>query len=158
MACAYGETASDCAVLHWCGELGARAEADGWRAPCPAADCPTTGVRLLKFSVRGKGIGWTSFCPHHDKETLRPILRRRLKDCLGGRGRAPIDPAEVTELALADLPPQSLRLGLLEMAGMTTADALAKLGVGPTHKRRVIDPLRQLGRLPVWVSSRRSDD
>lgn len=158
MACAYGERAKDCAVLHWCGELGARAEADGWRAPCPAPGCPTTDTRLLKFSIRGQGIGWTSYCPHHDKDTLRPILRRRLKGCIGGRGPAPIDPAELTELALSGLPPQSLRLGLLEMAGMTTADALAKLGVGPTHKRRVIDPLRKLGRLPDSVSPRRSGD
>ena len=74
----------------------------------------------------------------------------------GRTGRAPVEHDELVALALADLPPQSLRLGLLELAGMPTGEALAKLGVGPTHKRRVIEPLRKLDRLPISVTFRRS--
>ena len=49
--------------------------------------------------------------------------------------------------------PQSLRLGLLELAGMTTTQALDKLGIGRTHRARVIAGRRWL---PILVHRRRS--
>lgn len=144
MACAYGETAGDCAVLHWSPPLGAKRERSAWRA-----DCPMCGAdRSLEFDIAGKGIRWNSFCPDHPKATLRPELRNLLKGCLGGK--ASIDPAEIEELALAKMPPTSLRLALLELAGMSTPEALDKLGVRREHRSRVIS-----GRAPKLVHRRR---
>jgi hypothetical protein len=158
VACAYGLThAEDCAADHWSPPLNGRRERNGqWRADCPVPGCGAS--RALEYDAPGKHVRWKSFCGTHDKETVRPYLAKLIGQCMpsGRKGRAAIDHDELTELVLADLPPQSLRLGLLELAGMPTAEALAKLGIGPTHKRRVIDPLRKLGRLPISVTFRRS--
>jgi hypothetical protein len=63
----------------------------------------------------------------------------------GGSRREPVRHADLIALADADIPPQSLRLGLYELAGVPTSEALDRIGVGPTHKRRVVEPLRKLG-------------
>jgi len=152
-------TAEECAIAHWCPallSLNSHREPSGqWRADCPVPGCGAS--RSLEYDAPGKHVRWRSFCGHHDKEAVRPYLAKLIGPCMpGGRRREAIRHDEVIELALADLPPQSLRLGLLEMAGMTTGEALAALGVGPTHKRRVIEPLRRLGKLPAPVSFRRS--
>ena len=46
---------------------------------------------------------------------------------------------------------EAMRPYLVKLIG-----ACMPLGIGPTHKRRVIEPLRKLGKLPVLVSRRRS--
>ena len=102
------------------------------------------GERALEYDAPGRHVRWQRLCGEHDKEAVRPHLAKLVGPCMPS-GRRAID-ADLVALATADLPPQSLRLGLLEMAGMTTAEALAALGIGPTHKRRVIDPLRRFGR------------
>lgn len=143
MACGLGGDAQDCAISHWSPALDGRRERGGqWRAPCPVPGCGA--LRALEYDAPGGHVRWRSFCGSHDKEEVRPHLAKLIGPCMPG-GRPKINP-EMVALATADLPPQSLRLGLLEMAGMTTAEALAALGIGPTHKRRVIDPLRKSGR------------
>jgi hypothetical protein len=159
VACGRGEpTAEDCAIRCWSDalvKLGAHREANGqWRANCPVPDCGAE--RSLEYDAPGKHVRWRSFCGRHDREAVRPHLAGLIGPCMPRNRPAPAIGAELIALALADLPPQSLRLALMEMAGMPTGEALAKLGVGPTHKRRVIEPLRRLGRLPVLVSFRRS--
>ena len=144
MACGLGyPDAEDCAADHWSPAVNGRRERGGqWRADCPVPGCGAK--RALEYDTPGKHVRWRTFCGEHDKEAVKPHLAKLVGPCMPS-GRRVID-AELVELATADLPPQSLRLGLLEMAGMTTAEALAELGVGPTHKRRVVDPLRRLGR------------
>jgi hypothetical protein len=158
MACGLGlPDAEDCAADHWSPKLGGRRERNGqWRADCPVPGC--AAPRALEYDAPGKHVRWRSFCGLHDKDAVRLHLAALIGPCMpsGRATRPPIDNDELIALTLAGLPPQSLRLGLLEMAGMPTGEALAKLGVGPTHKRRVIDPLRKLGQLPVSVSPRRS--
>jgi hypothetical protein len=152
--------AEECAVAHWSPALVAlnsHRERNGqWRADCPVPDCGAE--RSLEYDAPGKHVRWRSFCGRHDKEAVRPHLEKLVGPCMprGARQREAVRHEELIELVLADLPPQSLRLGLLEMAGMGTAEALEKLGVGPTHKRRAIEPLRRLGKLPAPVSPRRS--
>lgn len=147
MACGLGEpTAEDCIIVHWCKaleHLDSHREPNGqWRADCPVPGCKAE--RALEFDAPGKHVRYRSFCGKHDRETMRPHLAKLIGPCMPG-GRRAVN-HEMVALATADLPPQSLRLGLLEMAGMTTAEALAELGIGPTHKRRVIEPLRKSGR------------
>lgn len=161
MACGLdsGSTAEECAIAHWSPALlalNAHRERNGqWRADCPVPGC--RAERSLEYDAPGKHVRWKSFCGDHDKETVRPYLKKLVGACMPSSGRREaIRHDEVIDLALADLPPQSLRLGLLELAGLTTGEALRRLGIGPTHKRRVIEPLRRLGKLPVSVSPRRS--
>ena len=159
MACGRGyPDAVDCAADCWCKalqSLHAHREPNGqWRAHCPVPKCRSQ--RALEWDAPGKHVRWRSFCGWHDKETVRPYLAKLIGPCMPKGRPAPALRAELIALAEADIPPQSLRLGLYELAGMPTAEALARLGVGPTHKRRVIEPLRKVGRLPVSVTSRRS--
>jgi hypothetical protein len=146
VACGLGLDAVDCAADHWSPALDGRREPSGqWRAECPAPGC--LADRALEYDAPGKHVRWKSFCGHHDKDAIRPYLAKLLGPCMpGGRSeRAPISRDELIALTLADLPPQSRQLGLLELAGMSTGEALAALGISPTHKRRVIDPLRRRG-------------
>jgi len=146
MACGLGLHAEDCAADHWSPALNGRRERSGqWRADCPVPDCGAS--RALEYDAPGKHVRWKSWCGLHDKEAVRPYLAKLVGPCapIGARQRRN---EELIALALADLPPQSLRLGLLELAGVPTAEALAMLGIGPTHKRRAIEPLRRSGRLP----------
>jgi hypothetical protein len=147
-----GLAAADCITDHWCPALGGRKEPAGWRAACPACGAE----RALSVQVKGRYPAWNLFC-QCDRADVRAKLAALLPSCVSVRyspKRAGRD--QLAALALADIPPQSLRLGLLELAGMPTAEALARLGVGPTHKHRVISALRRAQRLPVSVSRRRS--
>lgn len=151
--------AEECAIAHWSPALlalNSHRERNGqWRADCPVPGCGAE--RSLEYDAPGKNVRWRSFCGRHDKDAVRPHLEKLVGACMPrGRQREPVRHEELIELALAGLPPQSLRLGLLEMAGMGTSEALERLGIGPTHKRRVIEPLRRLGKLPVPVSMSRS--
>lgn len=161
MACGIDRFASaeECAIAHWCHallHLNSHRERGGqWRADCPVPGCGAE--RALEYDAPGKHVRWKSFCGKHDKDAVRPYLAKLIGPCMpSGTRRGAIRHDELIDLALSDLPPQSLRLGLLELAGMTTGEALARLGIGPTHKRRVIEPLRRLGKLPARVSRRRS--
>ena len=144
MACGYGlPDPEDCAADHWCGKLRAERSpgAKEWRGPCPVPKCPTTDDRLLVFGVWGKGVRVVnSFCPHHDKDAVRAIVRGLVGDCAPGKpdGPAPVDRDALIELALSEMPPTSLRLAMLELAGMSTPDALDKLGIRRENRSRVI--------------------
>ena len=59
-----------------------------------------------------------------------PRLRSEIRSDISGN--------EIVALAMTKMPPVSLRLAMLELAGMTTREALDALGVGPTHRHRVI--------------------
>ena len=52
--------------------------------------------------------------------------------------REPVRHDDLITLALSDLPPMTLRLELLRLAGLGTAEALDKLGVRPDNRARVI--------------------
>ena len=56
----------------------------------------------------------------------------------GGSRREPIRHDELIELALADMPPMTLRLHMLRLAGLGTSEALDRMGVRPDNRARVI--------------------
>lgn len=150
MACGYGLPAQDCATDHWCEKLhGAECKSAGkrreWRADCPV--CKAS--RSLAFGTWGRGIRWWSFCGKHPREALEPVLRELLPDCMPGHGpRRPIDHDELIALLLSGMPAQSLKLAGLEMAGMSTPEALDKLGVRREHRSRVIRDRTRFGAKP----------
>ena len=139
MACGLGlPDAEDCAADHWSRALGGRREPSGqWRAECPVPGCGAS--RSLEYDAPGKHVRWRSFCGRHDKDAVRPHLAKLIGSCMpsGSRNRA-IDRDELIELALTDLPPMTMRLEMLRLAGMGTAEALGKLGVRPDNRARVI--------------------
>lgn len=139
MACGLGlPDAEDCAADHWSPALNGRRERNGqWRADCPVPGCGA--VRSLEYDAPGKHVRWKSFCGEHDKDAVRPCLARLLGSCLsGGSRREPIRHDELADLALADVPPMTMRLMMLRLAGMGTIEALDKLGVRPDNRARVI--------------------
>jgi hypothetical protein len=146
MACGLGLDAEDCAADHWSRPLGGRREPSGqWRADCPVDGC-RTGRRALEYDAPGKHVRWKSFCGEHDKEAVRPYLAALLGPCMqGGRHREHITADELQALALSALPPVALRAQMLIWSGMTTTEALDKLGVDRTSRYRVRDHLSQFG-------------
>jgi hypothetical protein len=133
-----GLLAEDCAAVHWCERLGGHRERAGWRAACPYPGCGAK--RALEWGVPGRTIRWRSWCHKHDKEALRPVLRARLGDCMSQRrvDRMPVSHDDLIAVALSDMPPMSMRLALLELAGLSTTEALDKLGVRRENRSRVI--------------------
>jgi hypothetical protein len=97
--------------------------------------------RALEYDAPGKHVRWRSFCGHHDKETMRPYLAALVGPCMPSRrtGRPPIGHDDLIALALTEMPPTSLRLAMLELAGLGTNEALDKLGVRREHRARVRD-------------------
>jgi hypothetical protein len=142
VACGRGEeTAEDCAIEHWCKALkkfNAHREPNGqWRADCPVPGCKSR--RAIEFDAPGAHVRWKTFCGHHPKDVVRPYLAKLIGPCMpDGSRRAPIKHADLEALALSGLPPASLRLAMLEMAGLGTQEALDKLGVRPDNRARVI--------------------
>ena len=152
MACGLGlPDAEDCAADHWSRALDGRREPGGqWRAACPVPGCGTK--RSLEYDAPGKHVRWRSFCGDHDKEAVRPHLAKLVGPCMpsGRPARPSIDHDEVIALALTQMPPTSLRLAMLEMAGLSTREALDRLGVRREHRSRVI-----AGRAPILVQKPR---
>lgn len=139
MACGLGlPDAEDCAADHWSPALNGRRERNGqWRADCPVPGCGA--LRSLEYDAPGKHVRWKSFCGEHDKDAIRPYLARLIGPCMpGGSRRETIRHDELIELALADMPPMTLRLHMLRLAGLGTAEALGRLGVRPDNRARVI--------------------
>jgi hypothetical protein len=140
MACGLGLDAEDCAADHWSRPLKGRREPSGqWRADCPVDGC-RTGRRGLEYDAPGKHVRWKSFCGEHDKDAVRPFLVALIGPCMpsGGSQRLPIRHDELTDLALADLPPMTRQLRMLQLAGMGTQEALDKLRVRRENRSRVI--------------------
>lgn len=139
MACGLGlPDAEDCAADHWSLALGGRRERNGqWRAPCPVPGCEA--LRSLEYDAPGKHVRWKSFCGEHDKDAVRPYLARLIGACMsGGSRREPIRHDELIEVMLADVPPMTMKLMALRLAGLGTVEALDKLGVRPDNRARVI--------------------
>ena len=103
-------------------------------------------LRALEYDAPGKHVRWKSWCSRHDKEAVRPYLVRLVGDCMpSGQRAGPIRHADIEALALSGLPPLALKAQLLIYAGMTTAEALDKLGVDRTTRYRVRGQLSQYG-------------
>ena len=139
MACGLGlPDAEDCAADHWSPALGGRREPSGqWRAECPVPGCGSR--RSLEYDAPGKHVRWRSFCGVHDKEAVRPHLVKLVGPCMpGGSRREPVKHGDLITLALADVPPMTKNLRLLELAGIGTAEALDMLGVRRANRARVI--------------------
>ena len=138
MACGLGELAEDCAADHWSRALDGRREPSGqWRADCPVPGCQS-GRRALEYDAPGKHIRWRSFCGQHDKDAVRPFLAKLVGPCMPGGGRQPVRHDDLIALALADLPPLTRQLRMLELAGIGTQEALDRLGVRRENRSRVI--------------------
>jgi hypothetical protein len=93
---------------------------------------------------------WRCHCP-----CQRAAVQARISELLpcfsaGGKPKR-IKADDAIELALSSANGLSLKLALMELAGMSTPDALDKLGVRREHRARVID-----GRAPFLVQNRRS--
>lgn len=144
--------AEDCAAEHWAAALGGHRERAGWRA-----DCPCCGAdRSLEWDAPGKTVRWQSWCAEHDRDALRPVLAGRLGACFPRRrsDRPPVRHDDLIALALADMPPKTKELRMLQMAGMGTREALDKLGVRSDNRARVIGG--RTGGTSKWTRSRRS--
>lgn len=144
MACGIGlPDAEDCAADHWSRALDGRREPSGqWRADCPVKGCGAS--RALEYDAPGKHVRWRSFCGKHDKEAVRPFLAAAVGLCMpGGKQAETVRPSDLEALALADLPPKAMKAQLLIWSGMTTTEALDKLGVDRTSRYRVRDQLSQ---------------
>jgi hypothetical protein len=132
-----GLLAIDCAITHWAPALGGHREPTGFRAPCPICGAE----RALEFDVPVKTIRWRSWCAEHDQEALRPALAGLLPGCVAKRAkdRPPVSHDDLVALALdTTMPPMTLRLAILQLAGLGTQEALDKLGVRREHRSRVI--------------------
>lgn len=135
---------------HWCKHLDGRKEFHQksrtfrWRADCPVCHAD----RSLWFWPTGRYVSWRTYCDKCDKENVLARLAALLPGCVSPKppGRRKADPAELISLALADIPAASLRLGLLELAGLPVSEALDRLGIDPKHKSRTVMPLRKAGR------------
>jgi hypothetical protein len=142
VACGRGEpTAEDCAIKHWCEALkkfNARRERNGqWRADCPVPGCKSK--RAIEFDAPAQHVRWKTFCGYHPKEVVRPYLAALIGPCMpGGSRRKPVKHGDLIRLALADIPPMTKNLRMLQMAGIETAEALDMLGVRRANRARVI--------------------
>lgn len=128
------ELAEDEIILRWVPAFPSyKHEPAGWRFPCP---CCGSGREL---SVRAKPghrrPQWDPKCRCPREEVAAKLAALGL---ISGRRPPKLDRDEVIALALADMPPQSLRLALLELAGLGTREALDKMGVHRAHRARVI--------------------
>jgi hypothetical protein len=152
-------SAEECAIAHWSpallhAGLNSHRERGGqWRADCPVPGCGAE--RALEYDAPGKHVRWKSFCSKHDKDAVRPYLAKLVGPCMPGGGqREAIRHDELIDLALSDMPPMTMRLEMLRLAGLGTADALDRLGVRREHRARVIGG--KTGGAPKRVQNRRS--
>ena len=129
-------TAEDCAIIHRARELDGHRERGQWRADCPICHAE----RALEWDAPGASVRWRIFCPC-ERDTVRKALAELLPGCLPVRGKdkVPLRHDDLATLALdMSLPAMTLRLRLLQMAGMGTQAALGKLGVRRENRSRVI--------------------
>ena len=88
------------------------------RADAAEAEIKAIGSERPLHNVAGAVPGGTEF----DLSDLRKVVTG----------------AEILDLAVQKMPPMTLRLRMLELAGFPTRAALDALGVQPTHRSRVI--------------------
>lgn len=141
----------------------------GWRLPRPhvqgTGECPVCG-RGFSMGLGTKGARLVAYCHAGcDPDEIRAALeaagmwsgcmpRFRAEpgsDRVPGRpsrARPVIEADDLAELALSGMPPASLRLALLELSGMTTSQALDKLGIRREHRARTIAGRTNFGTKP----------
>ena len=98
--------------------------------------------RERKFSqaIENGRIKSTCHAGTCSQEAIKAELAKLFPGCAGRRPRRPaINADDLAALALAEMPPVSLRLAVLEMTGMSTTAALEKLGVRRENRARVIN-------------------
>jgi hypothetical protein len=136
------ELAEDQIITRWCAILpGGKRELAGWRFPCP---CCGKDRRLSVQAKPGRRHPeWNLHCGCDRSDVQAKLAAAGLAAPLHRRRVPKADPDELAALALADMPPLALRLGLLELAGFGTREALDKLGVTRTNRYRVVSALRQ---------------
>jgi ssDNA-binding Zn-finger/Zn-ribbon topoisomerase 1 len=139
---------AECAIQHLAPNLGLRCRQEGavWAGPCPACG----GSHCLTLTIEGRRKLWhCNRRPQCSQEAVLSAVAAVLPGCISPPRRArkparPADPDELITLILdRSVTGNALRLGLLRMLGMTTAEAAGKLGM-PKSTR--YDALRILGR------------
>jgi len=155
-----GEDGTECAIQHVVPRLGGhctKSRTVGGRSipyewACTCALCDGAG----KLTVTPKGRTMLLHCQKckASQDKLMARMAELLPACFRAPGQARmthrVDPADLAALALTEMPPVSLRLALLEMSGMSTPDALDKLGVRRENRSRVIN-----GRASISMQNRR---
>jgi hypothetical protein len=136
------ELAEDEIILAWIPKLPGY----HWESASHRFDCPECG-KARRLSVRAKpGFRrpqWDLKCGCERELVAAKLADLGLISSARRARKSASDPDELIALALADIPPQSKYLGMLELAGMSTSAALDKLGVTRTNRYRVVSALRQ---------------
>jgi len=94
--------------------------------------------------VKRKTVEWHETRRSADRAEVQAIRSENPVHNIHGRKvpefnlRKHLTGAELYELALQKMPPTTLRLRMLELAGVPTNEALDLMGIGRTHRYRVI--------------------
>lgn len=138
----------ECAIQHLAPNLGLRCLKEGtrWAGPCPACG----GPHCLTLTIEGgRKLLHCNRKPGCSQEAVLSAAAARAPGCVSPPRQArkqarPADPDELITLILdRSVTGNALRLGLLQMLGMSIAEAAGKLGM-PKSTR--YDALRILGR------------
>jgi hypothetical protein len=143
-----GENVTDCAVKHVVplldGTCRRSRRIGGKDIPFQwAATCPVCGVanKLTLTIEHGKLLRHCQRCKAPQAK-LTGALAELIPSCFGGRRPRQIEPDDLIALALTSMPPVSMKLAMLEMAGLSTPAALEKLGIRRENRSRVINGRR----------------
>lgn len=139
MAC--GLYAEDCIIEHWMPLLGGHREPSTWRAPCPLCDAER---EPLSIWIRARRIEWRNHC-RCERAKVHARLAELLPGCVTVRysPKRAVDRDELIAIALdKSLPPNALRVAVLQALGMPTPEIRAKLGL---PKQSWSDVVRILG-------------
>lgn len=137
-----GLPADLCIPEHWSALPGARTERAGFRADCPGCGQP----RCLSVHAKGRYPSWNLFCqPRCDRDTVRAKLAELLPGCVSVRysPRHAVDPERLVSVILdKSIPPNALRVALLQELGWKAAEIRSKLDL---PKSTYYDTVRILG-------------
>ena len=138
-----GWEAEDCVLSHWCEKVpDIRREPAGWRAPCPGCGKP----RCLSVQVKGRYPVWNLHCqPRCDRNEVRRKLAEMLPGCVSARysPKHAVNRDELVAIALdKSLPPNALRVAILQELGLSTPEIKTKLRL---PKQSWSDVVRILG-------------
>lgn len=133
--------------------IGSEAIPYEWACRCPVCH----GADKLTLTAKGRMLLWyCQRCPDERQEDVTAALTAALPVCFGAAQasiRRGVRDADVINVALSAMPPLSMKLALLELAGLGTQEALDKLGVRREHRSRVI--AGRTGGAPKRVHRRR---
>lgn len=105
--------------------------------------CPLCGAQKLTLTVKGRLLDRHCQKCKAPQPELTAAMIKLFPQCFRLPRTAPerpplIQSADVTAIALSGMQPISMKLALLELAGMATPEALDKLGVRRENRPRVI--------------------